>query len=96
MSIQTFIKELHARHQRSATAFPDKELAKEFIDGFFEFLFIPGKQRKLAEPELQKEFELYKSHLSTLVYDVIADGNKTQEITHTFFEAVPDKGHENG
>ncbi len=73
---------------QSTNSFPDKELAREFIDGFFEFLFIPEKHKKLSEFEMAKEFESYKSHLSTLVYDVVADGNRTQEITDRFFDEV--------
>ena len=64
-------------------------MAREFIDGFFEFLFIPEKQKKLSEYEMSKEFESYKSHLSTLIYDVVADGDKTQEIANNFFNEVP-------
>ena len=88
MNIADFIKSLHTHHQQSVTSFPDKELAREFIDGFFEFLFIPEKQKKLSEYEMSKEFESYKSHLSTLIYDVVADGEKTQEIANRFFDQV--------
>ncbi len=90
MNNTNFINTLYRQHQKSTTTFPDKELAEEFIDGFFEFLFIPQRQKKFSEYELCKEFESYKSHLSTLIYDVVADGNKTQEIANLFFEAVPD------
>jgi serine O-acetyltransferase len=89
MSISNFINTLYKQHQKSTATFPDKELAEEFIDGFFELLFIPQRQRKLSEFELSKELESYKSHLSTLIYDVIADGNRTQEIANQFFEEVP-------
>jgi len=85
----SFINKLYQQHQKSTTTFPDKALASEFIDGFFEFLFIPQRQKKSSEFELSKEFESYKSHLSTLIYDVVADGNKTQEIANQFFENVP-------
>ena len=90
MSTSDFIKNLHTHHQHASTSFPDKELAREFIDGFFEFLFIPEKQKKLSEYEMSKEFESYKSHLSTLIYDVIADGEQTQSIANIFFERVPE------
>jgi len=89
MSTPTFIQNLYNQHQQATTAFPDKELAQEFIDGFFEFLFIPQKQKKMSQYELAKEFESYKSHLSALVYDVIGDGEKTQAIADLFFEEVP-------
>ncbi len=90
MNNSNFIHTLFTQHQKSTTTFPDKELAQEFIDGFFEFLFIPQRHKKLSEFELSKEFESYKSHLSTLIYDVVADGVKTQEIANNFFDAVPD------
>lgn len=89
ISTATFIQNLYNQHQQAATAFPEKEMAQEFIDGFFEFLFIPQKQKKMSQYELAKEFESYKSHLSTLVYDVMGDGEKTQAITDLFFEEVP-------
>lgn len=88
MSITNFIKNLHTHHQQSTTSFPDKELAREFIDGFFEFLFIPQLQKKRCEFEMVKEFESYNSHLSTLIYDVVGDGEKTQEIANHFFDEV--------
>lgn len=89
MSIAAFIKTLHIQHQKSTTSFPDKEMARDFIDGFFEFLFIPQKQKKLCEFEIQTEFESYNSHLSTLIYDVVADGEKTQQLANRFFDDVP-------
>ena len=85
-----FISKLHQQHLKSNKTFPDKALSSEFIDGFFEFLFIPERQKKHSEFELSKELESYRSHLSTLIYDVIADGNKTQEITNRFFDEVPE------
>lgn len=88
MSISKFITKLHSHHLQSTTSFPDKEMAREFIDGFFEFLFIPQKQKKRCEYEMAKSFESHNSHLSTLIYDVIGDGDKTQEITNRFFEEV--------
>jgi serine O-acetyltransferase len=89
MNNNEFINVLYRQHQKCTTVFPDKELAEEFIDGFFGFLFIPQRQKKLSEFELSKELESYKSHLSTLIYDVLADGDKTQEIANEFFEEVP-------
>lgn len=88
--ITSFINRLHKQHQKSSKTFPDKALAAEFIDGFFEFLFIPERQKKFTEFELTKELESYKSHLSTLIYDVVGEGNRTQEISNKFFDDVPE------
>ena len=87
--ITSFINKLYQQHQKSTRTFPDKALASEFIDGFFEFLFIPDRQKKLTEFEMSKEMESYKSHLSTLIYDVVGDGPRTQEIANKFFDDVP-------
>lgn len=89
MNSSVFINTLFQRHQKSTTTFPDKVLAVEFIDGFFEFLFIPERQKKLSEFELTKEYESLKSHLSTLIYDVIGDGEQTQAIANSFFGEIP-------
>ena len=62
-------------------------MARAFMDGFFEFLFIPQQQKKRCEFEMLKEFELYNSHLSTLIYDVVSDGIQTQQIAKDFFNA---------
>jgi serine O-acetyltransferase len=87
--MKQFIQNLHSRHLESASSFPDKEMANKFIDGFFEFLFIPNQLTKLSEFELLKEYEKYKTYLSTLVYDVVGTADKTDELVNIFFEKVP-------
>jgi serine O-acetyltransferase len=83
-----FIQDLLAQHTNAKKAFPDKELATEFVDSFFEYLFIPHTQRKLTLVDLEKELEALRDHLSTLIYHV-TDEAKTQEITKQFFDEVP-------
>lgn len=63
-------------------------MAKKFMEGFFEFLFIPEKQKNCSEFEMSKELESYKSHLSTLIYDVLADEERTQEVADKFFDEL--------
>ncbi len=87
--MKQFIQNLHSRHFESASSFPDKEMANKFIDGFFEFLFIPNQLTKLSEFELLKEYEKYKTYLSTLVYDVVGTSANTDELVNVFFEKVP-------
>ena len=89
MNHPVFINTLFEQHQKSSNIFPDKELAVTFIDTFFEFLFIPARQKKLSTFELTKEFDSFKSHLCTLIYDVVRDGEKTQQVSNLFFEEVP-------
>jgi serine O-acetyltransferase len=87
--MKEFIQNLHSRHLQSASSFPDKEMANKFIDGFFEFLFIPNQLTKISEFELLKEYEKYKTYLSTLVYDVVRTSANTDELVNVFFEKVP-------
>ncbi len=89
MANTAFINTIFRQHQQSTHTFPDKVLAEEFVENFFSFLFIPPRQKKLSEYELVKEYESLKSHLCTLIYEVIADGAKTQQVSNLFFEQIP-------
>ncbi len=84
-----FVKKLYQQNQKASTAFPDKVFTEQFIEQLFNILFVPrtGKHQQYAE--FEKEFESLKSHLSTLVYDVVREGNRSQEITDNFFAALP-------
>lgn len=90
MAQKEFINNLFNHNSKNFNFFPDKELAEEFIDKLFAFLFLPKTVRHKQAADLEKEFESLKSHFSSLVYDVIPDGVKTQEITDQFFESIPD------
>jgi serine O-acetyltransferase len=84
-----FIKKLFEQKKTGLANFPDKELAEEFINQLFKLLFIPPAGRQSSVKDLEKEFESLKSHLSSLVYDVIQDGEKAQEISASFFGKIP-------
>lgn len=86
---QSFIKRLYEQKKTGLTNFPDKELAEEFINQLFNLLFIPSVGRQSSVQELEKELESLKSHLSSLVYDVVQNGEKAQEISALFFEKIP-------
>lgn len=88
MSTSNFIEKLYSQKQKAFLAFPDKELSEKFINDLFAFLFLPGSQR-LQQQDLEKEFESLKSHLSSLIYEMVKDGNKVQSITDQFFQQLP-------
>jgi serine O-acetyltransferase len=90
MTQKEFINNLFNHNSKNFNFFPDKELAEEFIDKLFAFLFLPKTVRHKQASDLEKEFESLKSHFSSLIYDVIPDGIKTQGITEQYFEAIPD------
>lgn len=83
-----FIDRLYTQKQKAFLAFPDKELSEKFINDLFAFLFLPGNQR-LQPQDLEKELESLKSHLSSLIYEMVKDGEKLQSITDQFFQQLP-------
>ena len=86
---QAFIQQLFSCNQKKFIAFPDKELAEEFIDQIFDLLFLPNISKQQNLGKFEKEFESLKSHFSSLIYDVLLDGEQAQTVTETFFDAVP-------
>lgn len=89
MSQKEFIEQLASKKKKIFVAFPDRELAKQFVDELFALLFLPGSARQHTPYELEKAFESLKSHLSTLVYEVVKDGKKAQKVSTDFFAAIP-------
>jgi serine O-acetyltransferase len=85
-----FLKKLFEQKKGGLAGFPDKELAEEFINQLFNLLFLPSAGRQSTVKELEKEFESLKSHLSSLVYDVVQNGERAQEISASFFAKIPD------
>ncbi|MFT3947081.1 MAG: serine O-acetyltransferase [Agriterribacter sp.] len=90
MAQNKFIQQLAERKKKTFLAFPDRELAKLFIDDLFALLFLPATLRQQNTYELEKAFESLKSHLSTLGYEVLRDGKAAQKATDVFFENLPD------
>jgi serine O-acetyltransferase len=88
MSTNAFIQQLFTQHKKAYTAFPDKELAEQFIDQVFSFLFLPNKKYQKAG-DLEKELGLLQSHFSSLVYDVVHKEDRAEAMTAQFFEAIP-------
>ena len=89
MSESNFIKLLFDKNTKSGIAFPDKEFAYQFIDQLFLLVFIPRTGQTEKPADFEKKYRSLKSHLSTLVYDVVRDGNKAQSVAEVFFEAFP-------
>ena len=89
MMSELFLKKLFEHKKKGLANFPDKELAEEFINELFKLLFIPSVGKQTSVKDLQKEFESLKSHLSSLVYDVVQDGEKAQKVSAAFFDAIP-------
>jgi len=93
MNQNDFIRKLFIQNSKSYSTFPDKQLAEEFIDQLFDFLFLPKTVKHKQPSDLEKEFESLKGHFSSLVFDVLHDGDKTEDVTEIFFEAIPSIYH---
>ena len=89
MNQEAFINSLFNQNSKNFSLFPDKESAENFIDCLFNFLFLPKTVKHKQVADLTKEYESLKSHLSTLVYDVLLDSEKTQTVTANFFQIIP-------
>lgn len=89
MSNKNFIK-LLLKNNAKIGNLPDKDLAHQFIDDIFQFLFIPKTGINQKEIDLEKGLYSLKSHLATLIYDVLNDGAKSQAAADTFFNTLPD------
>jgi serine O-acetyltransferase len=83
-----FINKLYAQKQKSLSVFPDKELSEKFINDLFAFLFLPGSARSQPQ-DLERELESLKSHLSSLISEMVKDGKVIQAITDQFFTELP-------
>lgn len=84
-----FVKHLYQLKLKNTQQFPDKATTEQFIDQLFALLFVPRAGRQLGFNEFENEYESLKSHLSTLVYDVVHNGDQTQLITDKFFDELP-------
>jgi serine O-acetyltransferase len=88
-SYQQLISELVTRNQSNFAGFPSKQLAAEFADRLFQFLFGYSKKRLNGHQEVENEFRLLKSHLQTLLQEVIHEADVIEKATDAFFEAIP-------
>lgn len=88
-SYQQLISELVTRNQSNFAGFPSKQLAAEFADRLFQFLFGYSKKRLNGHQEIENEFRLLKSHLQTLLQEVIHEADVIEKATDAFFEAIP-------
>ncbi|GAB3016531.1 hypothetical protein GCM10027051_21210 [Niabella terrae] len=89
MHNRQFIK-LLLQNNAAIGALPDKDLAHQFVDDIFRILFIPKTGVNQKASDLEKGMYALKSHLATLIYDVVNDGQKSQEAATSFFEALPE------
>lgn len=85
-----FLQKLADHNNQSKSNLPDKQLAQEFVDDLFEFLFIPKTGVNKKYSDIEKGWLSFKSHLATLIYDVVNDAGRSQQLSESFFNVLPD------
>lgn len=88
MNQQEFIQAVFKRNTSCFKGFPDKQIAQDFIDELFFFLF-GTHERKSGEEKLTAKFETLKNTFSALLYELIKDDVEVDRHTGLFFDAVP-------
>ncbi|MFV0604396.1 MAG: serine O-acetyltransferase EpsC [Niabella sp.] len=87
--LNPFLQQIFDHHNGSQTRLADKQLTHQFIDSLFDFLFIPKTGFNKKEADIEKGWLSLKSHLTSLIYDVVGDGAQSQQIAEQFFEELP-------
>lgn len=90
MNHSSFIEKLHKRNLACAIRFPDRILARTFIDDCFEFLFIPKDSRLVSIDDLANTYGSLQSRFTVLLSAVISDEQVLQKVTADFFAALPE------
>jgi serine O-acetyltransferase len=83
-----FINAVFKRNTTCFRGFPDKQIAEDFIDELFFFLF-GTHEKKLGEEKLVEQYESLKNTFSALLYELIKNEEKVKQHTFSLFDAIP-------
>lgn len=83
-----FIKAVFKRNTTCFRGFPDKQIAEDFIDELFFFMF-GTHEKKLGEEKLVDQYEGLKSTFSALLFELIKNEETVKQHTFDLFAAVP-------
>jgi serine O-acetyltransferase len=88
MNQQEFITAVFKRNTTCFKGFPDKQIAEDFIDELFFFLF-GSHEKKLGQDKLESQYESIKSTFSALLYELIKNEDAVKDHTDSLFGAIP-------
>ena len=83
-----FINAVFKRNTTCFRGFPDKQIAEDFIDELFFFLF-GTHEKKHGEEKLVEQYESLKNTFSALLYELIKNEEKVKQHTFSLFDAIP-------
>lgn len=89
MKEKEFLNLLQKHNKKYAGNIPDKALSHQFIDDIYDYLFVPKTGINQKEADLEKGWYSLKSHLTTVIYDVVGEGQKAQTASDKFFKELP-------
>ncbi|MHC5309615.1 serine O-acetyltransferase [Myroides sp. LJL116] len=83
-----FIKELLHKNE-SSQSFLDKKRIEKFTDSLFHFLFQLEDKKYLCEQAIDIRIQGLKNELTSIVFNINQNGDKSNIITKEFFDALP-------
>jgi len=83
-----FISSVFKRNTACFKGFPDKQIAEDFIDEVFFFLF-GTHERKSGEEKLVQQYESLKNTFSALLFELLKNEEDVKEHTNSLFDAIP-------
>lgn len=88
ISQREFINAVFKRNTVCFRGFPDKQIAEDFIDELFFFLFGTHERKSGAE-KLENQYDGLKSTFSALLYELLKNEEKVKQHTLSLFDAIP-------
>jgi len=79
---------LYQRTHTGRPDFPDKDLAINFTEALFRFLFVPGKAQLSGKVSLRKAYDGLRNTFSALVFDMLPDKQQVTAHTDDFFDTL--------
>ena len=90
MKEDVFIEQLLSNTRKCLLHFPDKEIAEEFIDELFQFLFTSPNQKDANVKNMTGQLLQLQSTFEALVFETYSDAVKAKTNGSRFFDALPE------
>ena len=87
--MEFFIEQLLSNTRKCLLHFPDKEIAEEFIDELFQFLFTSPNQKDANVKNMTGQLLQLQSTFEALVFETYSDAEKAKTNGTRFFDALP-------
>lgn len=87
---KNFIQTLFEKGRHSFNQFPDRDIAENFVDDLFEFLFANNFSKCKTIQYLEEKYHELKNTFSALLFEIIKDEDAVHRHAELFFTALPD------